>query len=117
MDNKHAAVIGRLKSHAKVCGFMIDKYEKDDTEPERFRLGSYKKDKEQTGAAIAALEQAERWAGLIEIVRKSDTQLCYGYLKEIGDGSEANAQLLQIVDALFALVSALPEPPEGGRVG
>ncbi len=67
----------------------------------------------QMEAAIAVLKQAERWEKLMDAANHCDQELCYQYLKEIEDGSKANAQLMAIMLAL----PALPEPPEGGKAG
>ncbi len=74
--------------------------------------------------AISFLEQAERWAGVIEAAGKVDKKkaiVLYGKMQAPGTSRLTKKELRQeataIVLQIYALLEALPEPPEGGKVG
>lgn len=83
-------------------------------------MDQVKREAMQTAAAIAALEQAERWEGLIEEAGKIKRGEGVPYmLDHFADLIEKHygTQGREIFDSLRAVYAALPEPPEGGKVG
>jgi hypothetical protein len=75
--------------------------------------------RESIDAAIAVLEQAERWAGLIEAAGKVDKTnalgtigiLMYANREKPRRAPDVKKHLMAIKDLLYTL----PEKPEGGK--
>ncbi len=105
MDNQHAAAISELKrSMGGVAGVTWK--------------GS-KEWREKMDSAIAALEQAERWEGVIEQAGKVDKYKSIKALEDVFAFAARHGMATPDPDIIVVLnlVRALPEPPEGGKAG
>ncbi len=69
-------------------------------------------------AAIAVLEQAERWETFIAVASSLDKEEALAFIAFFGEIDAWGPTRFSLArDKVRALLSALPEPPEGGKVG
>ncbi len=68
-------------------------------------------------AAIAVLEQAERWGGVIEAAGKVGPNDPVDVFCRLQEGFVLTEKDLETLGSIQALLAVLPKPPEGGKAG